>query len=44
MPGGLLVNDQKNPAVPASTATRRQLIAGLATALGSLAPLKKFLA
>jgi len=31
------VNDQEIPAVPASTVTRRQLIAGLATALGSLA-------
>jgi activator of HSP90 ATPase len=31
------VDDQENPAVPASTVTRRRLIAGLATALGSLA-------
>jgi activator of HSP90 ATPase len=35
--GGPPVNDQENSAVPASTVTRRQLIAGLATALGSLA-------
>ncbi len=31
------MNEQENLAVPASTATRRQLIAGLATAFGSLA-------
>ncbi len=31
------MNDEENPAVPASTVTRRRLIAGVATTLGSLA-------
>ena len=38
------MNDQENPAVPISSVTRRRLIAGLATAFGSLAAGSEILA